>query len=264
MKILESIALLFRRCAAAQVRISEHFETAKKVIDPQTLRVMKFNRAGGNDLLFRGHDLNSDSLVFDIGGFRGDWAAEIFVRYSPEIKIFEPVPEFTNKLRQRFQGNSKITVYPFGLGGQNQETTLYSHDDRSSLYQQEGEPIQVSIKRISEFLAAEQKSAIDLMKINIEGAEYELLDDLIQSGFMASVRLVQVQFHDFVENAEPRMTALQELLARTHQLTMHHKFVWENWTIQENKLRQPSEVIAERNGQSNPEQQQDQNRRKAG
>ena len=79
--------------------------------------------------------------------------------------------------------------------------------------------------------------------VNIEGAEYELLEDLIRSNFISAIRMLQVQFHDFVDDAEPRMQAIQELLAGTHELTMQHRFVWENWKIQQEKLKQPHEII---------------------
>jgi hypothetical protein len=40
---------------------------------------------------------------------------------------------------------------------------------------------------------------------------------------------IQVQFHDFVPDAEGRMQRIQEKLAQTHELTYQYLFVWENW-----------------------------------
>jgi hypothetical protein len=39
-------------------------------------------------------DLNAESLVLDVGGYRGDWALEILCKYGSRIEVFEPVPEF--------------------------------------------------------------------------------------------------------------------------------------------------------------------------
>lgn len=77
---------------------------------------------------------------------------------------------------------------------------------------------------IGEFLADRSQEQVDLGKINIEGAEYELLEHLSSTG-----RDVQVQFHDFVPLAAERMARIQSGLGRTHRPTYQYRFVWENW-----------------------------------
>ena len=72
-------------------------------------------------------------------------------------------------------------------------------------------------------------TSIDLMKINIEGAEYDLLEHLIENKFVENIKDIQVQFHDFVPNAEARMKNIQAGLSKTHYLTYQYPFVWENW-----------------------------------
>ena len=69
------------------------------------------------------------------------------------------------------------------------------------------------------------------MKINIEGAEYDLLEHLIDTGLISNIHNIQVQFHDFVSNAEQRMIMLQKELEKTHGLTYQYPFVWENWRV---------------------------------
>ncbi len=86
---------------------------------------------------------------------------------------------------------------------------------------------------LEQVLAAEGITAIDLMKINIEGAEYDLLEYLIASGLVRRIRRFQIQFHDFVLDAEARMLAIQEQLASTHRVTYQFPFIWENWVSKE-------------------------------
>src|SRR5438128_100809 len=59
--------------------------------------------------------LSEQSVVFDLGGFEGQWASDIFAMYMPRIYVFEPVPSFVAKIKHRFRNNPKITVHPFGL-----------------------------------------------------------------------------------------------------------------------------------------------------
>ena len=42
---------------------------------------------------------------------------------------------------------------------------------------------------------------------------------------------IQVQFHDFVLDAESRMKSIQADLRKTHELTYQYDFVWENWKL---------------------------------
>ena len=71
---------------------------------------------------------------------------------------------------------------------------------------------------------------IDLLKINIEGGEYDLLPNLIASGWIERITDIQVQFHDFVPDAIAKTQRIQESLRRTHRITWMFPMVWENWT----------------------------------
>ena len=75
---------------------------------------------------------------------------------------------------------------------------------------------------------------MNLMKINIEGGEYDLLEDLIASDYIEKIENVQVQFHTFVEHSAERMLRIHKALSNTHYRTYQYEFVWENWTQKQN------------------------------
>ena len=75
---------------------------------------------------------------------------------------------------------------------------------------------------------------VDLMKLNIEGAEYELLGALAEADLMGEVRFIQVQFHDFVPDAVAKLQEARELLSRTHDVMWEYPFVWESWELRSN------------------------------
>lgn len=77
------------------------------------------------------------------------------------------------------------------------------------------------------------------MKINIEGGEYDLLEHLIVSGFVRNIDNIQVQFHDFVDDAEHRMAVIHKNLAKTHRLSYQYPLVWENWEIIDERKGRP-------------------------
>ena len=70
---------------------------------------------------------------------------------------------------------------------------------------------------------------IGLMKINIEGGEYDLLQSMADRDLFGRVDSLQIQFHDFAEDAVRRREAIQDALSRTHECTWCYDFVWEYW-----------------------------------
>ena len=70
---------------------------------------------------------------------------------------------------------------------------------------------------------------VDLMKINIEGSEYPLLRRLIETTLIQQIDNIQVQFHDFVDDAARQRDELRRQLEPTNDETWCYEFVWENW-----------------------------------
>ena len=48
------------------------------------------------------YPLNSDSIVIDLGGFKGVWASQIIDLYNPNVYIIEPINEFYSCLVKKF------------------------------------------------------------------------------------------------------------------------------------------------------------------
>jgi hypothetical protein len=70
----------------------------------------------------------------------------------------------------------------------------------------------------------------DLVKLNIEGGEYALLERLIATEHIKRIRDLQVQFHLNVPNARRRYRSIARALRKTHRLAWRYPFVWESWT----------------------------------
>ena len=101
----------------------------------------------------------------------------------------------------------------------------------AKLYDKDEKTATIEIVKASDFFREKNTRQIDLMKINIEGGEYDLLDHLIESGFVKNIKNIQVQFHDFVPRAMERMKKIQRELQKTHHLTYQYLFVFENWKL---------------------------------
>jgi FkbM family methyltransferase len=214
-------------------RRKELEEIKNRVISETEQNLLNWTKDNGDSVLRFEYTLAENAVVFDVGGFEGNWSAEIFARYNADIYIFEPQLEFFEQIVRRFKVNSKIKVFPFGIGGKSENVLFQSQGDRSSVLvkpdNQTGNYAQ--IVDIVEFIKENAITKVDLIKINIESGEYELLERLIKEKYLSIFKNIQVQFHDFHENSEERMILIQKELEKTHTLTYQYKFIWENWTL---------------------------------
>ena len=188
-----------------------------------------FMSVNGDQTLRLNYDLNEDSVVFDLGGYQGAWSDAIFERYHCKIHIFEPATIYADLIANRFANNGNIILHRFGLADSNRRCQLAVLGDASSIFHQTEQMIEINLVKASHFFEEYQIRAVDLMKINIEGSEYELLEHLLESNLVSRIIDIQVQFHDIFPTAEKRMKAIQTKLKKTHNLTYQYKFVWENW-----------------------------------
>lgn len=176
------------------------------------------------------YDLNESSVVFDVGGYQGDFSDGINKRYNPIIYTFEPVKEFADNIIERFNGDENVHVYNIGLSDSTRVDKIHLSKDGSSLYEN-GENVEfVNMKDIVEFIDEKKITTIDLLKLNIEGGEYAILDRLFSSGYIDKVKYVQVQFHDVSTKSYDKMVEQIHRLEKTHFLMWKCRpFVWESW-----------------------------------
>jgi len=85
--------------------------------------VISFRKNNGESLRYS-YTFDKQDIVFDIGGFRGEFAEQIY-RSSPcKIFVFEPVLKHFNFLTEKFAGNLDIRLFNFGLDAKNQKIEI--------------------------------------------------------------------------------------------------------------------------------------------
>jgi FkbM family methyltransferase len=191
--------------------------------------IQRWYSDGGDEGFRYDYDLNGESIVMDLGGYKGQWASDIYARYNCRILIFEPVKPFAEKIKNRFKYNSRVEVFNIALGANSRQGTIALHDDGSSVYRQSTVKETIQFEDVLEFFSHHNIDSIDLMKVNIEGGEYELMPRLFESGIVKRIKNIQIQFHDVEASSETRMKEICYELSKTHRPTYQYKFVWENW-----------------------------------
>jgi FkbM family methyltransferase len=175
------------------------------------------------------YPLDQESVVFDVGGFEGQWASDIFARYLCRIHVFEPIPHFAARIARRFASNERIKVHPRALGAIAGELAMTIQGDESSAQRAGEHAVSVKVVTPEAVFQAESIREVALMKLNIEGGEYDLIEHILEAGLIGRIQRLQVQFHDFVPDAESRMRAIRTRLGATHRPRYQYTFVWEDW-----------------------------------
>jgi FkbM family methyltransferase len=191
--------------------------------------VRRWRALDGDRTLRLEYDLSADSTVLDVGGYEGQWTSDIVAMYGCRVHVFEPIPEFAEQIERRFARNPLVTVHPVGLSVRDGTSVATVAGDASSHLRPGDHPVEIQLRAAESMIEELGLEQIDLVKINIEGAEYDLLDHLVAVGLMSRIRDLQVQFHTFVPNAVERMHAVRKSLDATHHPTYQYDFLWENW-----------------------------------
>ena len=223
---------MFRIIARVLRKIARILDPATNQPEKEHVSYNKWVKDSGDKTHRLNYGLNQKSIVFDLGGYEGQWASDIFSKYQCTIFIFEPYSIYADNIKKRFELNPCIHLFPFGLSSSNSSSELYISDDASSIYKRAtGSSVSIKLVSFTDFVNENKISQIDLIKINIEGGEYDILENLIARGWIKNIKNIQVQFHDFVPDAYQRMKAIQGALEKTHQLTYQYEFIWENWQL---------------------------------
>ncbi len=203
--------------------------------DPFLLEVARWFGDKGDETLRLDYPLTKDSIVFDVGGYQGDFAAAVHECYGCKVYIFEPVPEFYRKCVIRFQSNPKITCLNYGLSSANDLLDIGMAENATSFVSPHamGAVQQVRVRSVVECIGELGIDWIDLMKINIEGGEFDVVPAIIEAGDIRKVQYLQIQFHNFVDNAVKRRALIRSQLINTHTEMWNYEFVWESWKLKD-------------------------------
>jgi FkbM family methyltransferase len=123
---------------------------------------------------------------------------ELIHRFGVTVHAFDPTPRSIQWVQTQTVPNHFV-FHPYGVAAQdglrqfipprNQQHVSHSVLKRDSPW----EAIEVPVQRLSTILRILDHTRIDVLKMDVEGAEYEVITDLLDSGIMVAQLLVE--FH---------------------------------------------------------------------
>lgn len=153
------------------------------------------------------HPKNNEPYIIDGGAYVGFSIIWFKSKYpGAKITAFECDPKILETLHSNIQNNQlqNVNVIPAALDAKEGEKTFFTSDSDAGSFTQTHQQNQqkVQTKKLSSYLDRE----VDLLKLNIEGAEFDVLKEA--SSHLHKVREIIIEFHSFAEQKQ----RLQELL----------------------------------------------------
>ncbi len=153
-------------------------------------------------------------LIIDCGANIG-MSVIYFKHKFPNCKIlgFEPNPDSYNLLEKNVQVNhlKNVEIHNVGLFDKAVEIPFYLGNRRASLTgsirkeRGKGKIIKIKAEKLSNYV--KQFESIDLIKMDVEGAEFHIVEDLVTSSTLSKVKEYIIEYHHNLKQEQSKLSS---------------------------------------------------------
>lgn len=159
-------------------------------------RVGKFGQGDGTWAVALDH-LAASPTVYSVGvGYDISFDLDMITKFNAEVQAFDPTP-----LSRQWLAGQKLPrefhFWPYGLAAYDGDAEFFlpkGHEvSFTSLPQEAGAGVLCQVKRLDTLMRTLGHTRIDLLKIDIEGAEYAIVPDLVS--MRGKIGQLLIEFH---------------------------------------------------------------------
>jgi UDP-arabinose 4-epimerase len=173
--------------------------------------------------------ITADSVVYSVGlGEDTSWDEGIIKRFGLQVWGFDPTPKSIKYVRSNVNLGQNFHFTPEGLGIKKDVLTFTKPQNTNYVSMREGkhdglgETIEVPVNSLENWMQTFGHTHLDILKIDIEGSEYDVLEHWIQKKWFPMDQLL-VEFHQrFFEDKTRHNNVLNGLKANGFQI-IHNK-----------------------------------------
>lgn len=152
-------------------------------------------------------DFSKLTTVFDLGANNGLFIQKMLSYNVKNVHAFEPNPNALINLYDKFENNNNVKIINKAVSSKCDKLTFHYHPENSTIsafnknhltpHLPSNELIEMKVDtiRLDDYCNTNQINNIDLLKIDVEGAEYDILENL-NDDFYKKVKNVLIEFHD--------------------------------------------------------------------
>lgn len=198
----------------------------KKKIGP----IGDFFRDGGNELLYKYLSLDKNSIVIDGGCYHGDFTKQILIRFGSRVLSFEPLKDEYKKLVLRFKKNKLVNLYNQAIYDSKKKIPITLDGINSSIFNDDIKIKKFYIKTFDIVNIFKKYKKINLLKLNVEGAEYKILLRLIEKKKLNNIYSYLIQFHP-LDGSQKDLSKIRGIfLKQGFKQVFNYNYVWEYWS----------------------------------
>ncbi len=169
--------------------------------------------------------IQEKDTVLDVGGYIGDFTIYAARKATKgQVFVFEPIKENYEILKKNINLNKLKNINPFmkALTGKSEKLTFHIQLEAygaSSIYSFKGR--KASLKKtyitsigINDFIHSENIKQLDVIKLDCEGAEYDIIYQINRS-LLKKVRILMIEYHRIkIENKTHNPESLRKFIQR--------------------------------------------------
>jgi FkbM family methyltransferase len=146
-------------------------------------------------------DIKNPGVVLDIGANLGVWSKYILYRGANKVYCFEPNKKAIEHLKRTLIGDNNTKIIEKAVYKENSTLKFFIDENNSltsSLLEQSGHSPAYDVEAITleESLNLIGEDKVDLVKMDIEGAEFDIIDNL-DSKTADRISSFLIEYHDF-------------------------------------------------------------------
>jgi len=196
---------------------------------------------------FYGRVLDSGSVVVDLGAYQGDFSKYVTTRYGCRACAVEAFPALFAKIDE----TSLVRKYNYAIAASDGVSIFHesSNGEAGNIIgpkpNSTGNTVEVEARKLSSFFAETGLREIDLLKVDIEGAEVQLFDNVREED-ICLVKQITMEFHDSVPIPNVSTKDVRRIIEKIESMgfrgmAMHNKNIdW--WFVNEKKLHLPMQT----------------------
>ena len=164
--------------------------------------------------------INGDSIVYSFGaGEDVSFDIGLTEKHGCRVHCFDPTPKAVNYMRNS-ELPDRLRFYEFGVADHDGKAVFCApaNPNHASyrMRKKENTPgtgVEAEVRRVSSIMKMLGHDRIDLIKLDIEGCEYEVIEDVVRTDIGIGQILVEfhTRFFNGEEGAEKRAKAIDSL-----------------------------------------------------